>query len=160
MRIIFITLIVIVFSSCVQKRYIHSAPVVLNPMFKEQGEGYAGVYYNTNGGSVTTTDVTTTNSQQSGGVALQGGYALTNHFGVAGGFLYLNQKDVYSGYYSDPFDQSNVSHNRYEFTLAGDYFFADKMKKSGVNLLFGGTFGNLNINDVGKIGSADYTRYF
>jgi hypothetical protein len=159
MRILLL-IFIISFCSCIQKRYIHSAPPVLNPMFRDKAEGYVGGYYMSNGFNETTTtnqDVTTSTSN---GLALQGGYALNKHLGVVGSLNYAVKKDYFNNLYAVPFDTSKVYHRRSEVEIAGNYFFIDKSREVGMNFLFGATIGKLKIEDAGKVGGAEYSRYF
>lgn len=145
--------------SCIQKRYLHNAPAVLNPMAREKNEVYAAAYYHSNGGSnnAQTFELAKTSSK---GLNLQGAWAFTEHLGVAGAYSYLHQHQFYEGLYSEPFDQSEVRYDRQEFTLAGNYIVNDSQKQHSMNLLFGSTIGTLKMRDAGTLGGADYTRRY
>jgi len=147
------------FGSCVQKRFIHAAPPVLNPMFRDQGDAFVSAGYTSNDGG-TSENNTNDIYRSSNGAMVQGGYAFSRHLGVAGSLSYIGQKDIYPNGYATPFDASNVKYSRADFTLAGDYFLVNKKRSSGINLLWGATLGKLKISDYGKLATADYTRFF
>jgi hypothetical protein len=150
---------VILFASCIQKRYIHNAAPAINPMFRAKGDGFTSAAYHTNG-QTRTSDNTDVSNSTSNGINLQAGYAFSNHFGVVSSFNYMNQRNQYNNLYSDPFDESNVTAKRNEFTLAGTYYLTGDNKKIGFNVLLGLTTGKFKLNDVGKVGSSTYSRYF
>jgi hypothetical protein len=129
-------------------------------MIKEKGEGFASAYYHSNGktSAVATTDVSQEN--KSNGFNLQGGYAFSKKFALAGGISHLTQNSYYSDIYSSPFDTSIVNYKRNEYTVSGIYFLTNKPEKIGLNLLVGATLGSLKINDKGRMSNADYSRYF
>lgn len=147
-------------SSCIQKRFIHNASPTINPMIREKNEGFASGYFHTNGESTVESSTDPLAKTSSGGLNLQGGYAVAKNLAVVGNYNYLKQKSFYSEAYSDPFDTSNVKYNRNEFTIAGDFFVTHRSKKSGLNLLFGITTGKLKIDDYGRSANANYSRQF
>lgn len=160
MKICFLSLLLVTcFSSCIQKRYLHNAPAVLNPMAREKGDVYAGVYYQSNGGSNNAQALHTAKTY-SNGLNLQGAWAFSNHLGIAGGYSYVHQQQGYYGPYSEPFEESNVRYKRNEFTLAGNYILTDREKQRSLNLLFGTTVGTLKVTDAGLQAGANYSRYF
>lgn len=150
---------VISFTSCVQKRFIHNASPVLNPLMKDKGEGFVSGYYHTNGESHTTSSNGFESKTSSNGVNFQGGYAFAKNFAIVGSYNYLNQKSNY-GDANSLFDTSFVRYNRNEITLAGNFFLTNSTKKSGLNLLLGVTTGKLDLDDKGRTANADYSRYF
>lgn len=159
MKILFSVLALACCCSCVQKRYLHNAPAVLNPMAREKNEVYAAAYYHSNGGSnsIHAFEVAKTSSK---GLNLQGAWAFSNHLGIAGAYSYLYQHQYYEGVNSEPFDQSDIRYHRQEFTLAGNYIVSGIEKQHSLNLLFGTTIGTLKMTDAGTVGSAGYTRRY
>lgn len=149
----------VLLASCSQQRYLQSAPPVMNPLFQEKGEAFVSAAYHSAAANEGTEGTNSTKSH-SNGVAAQGGYAFSSHFGMAASMMYLGEKDDYDNGFSSPFDASTVRYNRSEFSLAGAYFFRASNNKSGVNLLFGTSVATLRMQDAGKLGGGDYRRYF
>lgn len=161
MRLFFTGLLAIIcFSSCVQKRFLHNAAPVLNPMNKEKGELYAAAYYHDNVHWFSDVNLDSSNGS-SNGLNLQGAWAFSNRFALAGAYNYLHQQQLYVGEYSGPFQKSMIRYNRNEFTLAVNWFRPGREKLGSVNILVGTTLGNVKMSDAGKLGGGGgYTRYF
>lgn len=160
LKSILLVILIGCFSSCIQKRHIYSNHVALTPVFREKKDAFATAYYQTNANTKTKSEESVLQSSVSNGACIQGGYALTKHFGLAGGFSYLSERTFYSDAYAGPFDTSNLRYNRTEFSVAGDYFFSTMSKKAGMNIIGGITKGNLTLTDNGKLTGTEYKRHF
>lgn len=158
MRLVFLSVLVLVFVSCDTPRYAYSPNAHNVPVLTKQGDSKIAAAYSAN------LDVQESNNQykknSSNGYDLQGAVAVTNHIGLQGSY-YSRRERSYGGTDFD-YDSSVVRYKRSLFEFGAGYFTPIDRKHRVIFQVFAGAgFGKMNFTDRGRNFNGNlYDRFY
>ena len=143
---------ILLLSSCENIRYLYTASPPNNPYLQQKGDAKVTGYY-----SMATSvvydyeDSAQMNQQHARGADVQVGYAITDHFAVAGAFLYRDELDRYTNSYSSPSNlKINYTRQRYDLGL-GYYTSISNEGEVILNVYLGAIIGRMEFTEKGML---------
>ncbi|HEX8316736.1 MAG TPA: hypothetical protein VF609_17190, partial [Flavisolibacter sp.] len=147
--------IIVLLSSCTQRRYIYAAAKNNTPSLQKKGDSRLNASFSF--GKARGTGDSSVNY----GYDIQGAYALTNHFALMASYYSRRESDVMDEGYRRAvlITSSFVNYRRHLLEAGAGYF--DSIDKNAVfNVYAGAAFGKLSLDDVGLMDSIRYARFF
>ncbi len=149
---------IILFSSCVTRRYIYAPSAPNIAYFHQKGDSKIAGFYSGSGGGRGTI-----NSQEhykhSDGFDVQGAYAISDHWALTGAYFYRSERDVEVA--GTIFGTSDVSYKRNLAELGAGYFVP--MNSSGTvtfNVYGSLGAGKFSLKETGLKDGDDYSRFY
>lgn len=146
--------IIILFSSCITRRYIYAPSAPNITYFNEKGDSKIAAFYSGSGG-----EAGSNSYRKSNGFDIQGAYAISDNWAFTASWFYRKEKDSEAG--GSMFEASKIDYKRSMIELGAGYFVPFNQKKTiAFNIYSGLGTGKFSMNENGTKSGSGYDRFY